>query len=306
MAFAPGSGGDESPVFVLGAPRSGTSLLFSCLSLHPDAAWISNWVRRFPQAPALALLNRIPGRFPDRRHELWFGRDGDNAYVFDNARSVISKLFPVPAEGEPLFSRAGVGDTSDTAERGVATKLAKELTAVRRFSGGRVLVNKRIANNRRVALLRAAFPSARFVHLVRDGRAVASSLRQVGWWPDERMWWLDGSTVATLEAAGHDGWDLAARHWVEELGAIEAGLSHVATDRQLEQRYEDLVADPVATLTRIAEFAGLGRDASWSRAVGRVQFPNRSEGWRRRLDDETVARIEAHQRPQLEQHGYLP
>ncbi|MBV9253816.1 MAG: sulfotransferase, partial [Actinobacteria bacterium] len=38
----------EQPLFLVGAPRSGTSLLYKALCLHPDAAYISNWVNRFP------------------------------------------------------------------------------------------------------------------------------------------------------------------------------------------------------------------------------------------------------------------
>jgi hypothetical protein len=300
------NGMNEAPLFILGAPRSGTSLLFSCLAMHPRAAWISNWVRRFPQVPALATFNRIASRVPDRRHELWFGSSGDNAYVFDNARSAIAKLFPVPAEGEPVFARCGVAESSEASAGTAPSALRERLSSIRRFSGGDVLVNKRIANNRRVALLRETFPAARFVHLVRDGRAVAASLRKVGWWADERIWWLDGSTSAALEASGHDGWDLAAGHWVAELGAIDDGLAGIDDELQAVYRYEDLVGSPHETLGAIAEFAGLGPDSQWAASVARVQFPNRSQTWRSTLDDAAVETIEQRQRPLLEQYGYLP
>ena len=42
-------------MFLLGAPRSGTSLLYKCLALNPGAAWVSNWVERFRRSSYFRL-----------------------------------------------------------------------------------------------------------------------------------------------------------------------------------------------------------------------------------------------------------
>jgi len=42
-----------------GPGRSGTTLFNNILSLHPQLSWISGYVDRFPQCPALAFLNRL-------------------------------------------------------------------------------------------------------------------------------------------------------------------------------------------------------------------------------------------------------
>ena len=54
------------PLFLVGVPRSGTTLLYKLLCLHPDAAYISNWMRTAPAVPALALANRAYATL--RRH----------------------------------------------------------------------------------------------------------------------------------------------------------------------------------------------------------------------------------------------
>ena len=89
-------------MFVLGAPRSGTSLLYKLLCLHPDTAWISNWYRRAPGAPVVALLNRLGPRLPATRRRVWFGADAGNAYVYGGRRPLADRLFPMPVEGEPI------------------------------------------------------------------------------------------------------------------------------------------------------------------------------------------------------------
>jgi|SRR5215218_10657530 len=58
-------GDPAAPLFLVGVPRSGTTLLYKLLCLHPDVAYISNWMRIAPGVPALALVNRLTSRFPD-------------------------------------------------------------------------------------------------------------------------------------------------------------------------------------------------------------------------------------------------
>jgi hypothetical protein len=79
-------------------------------------------------------------------------------------------------------------------------------------------------------------PEARFVHLVRDGRDVALSLRQV-WFAPAR------------DAAG------LARYWRGCIEEARAGARHCR--HYLELRYEDLVSDPEATLRRLCAFVEL-------------------------------------------------
>ena len=129
-----------------------------------------------------------------------------------------------------MYARAGVpadaGPEPTPGEDAVIARLRASFDRVRRFGGGNHVVSKRIANNRRIPLLARAFPDARFVHLVRDGRAVAYSLAEVDWWESEVVWWC-GRTPPEWEAGGADPWELCARHWVEEVSAVDAGLEAV-------------------------------------------------------------------------------
>jgi omega-hydroxy-beta-dihydromenaquinone-9 sulfotransferase len=295
----------EAPVFLVGPARSGTSLLYKMLCLHPDAAYISNWVRLLPAVPAVAVMNRLAAALPDVRQRVWFA-DG-NAYVYDKHRSLARRLFPMPVEGEPVFTRSGLAEVPGGVAPGRTPdleRLRRTLRSVRRASGGSLLVNKRIANILRIPLLVDAFPEARFLSLVRDGRAVAASLRTVDWWEDSTVWWYGGSPDRWA-AEGRDPWELCARNWVEEVRITRSGLAHVAPERQAELRYEDFVTDPMPALRSAAAFAGLDPDdRRWQRALQQQSFPDRNERWRTQLDDATVAAITEWQRDELERLGY--
>jgi hypothetical protein len=289
--------------FIVGPARSGTTLLYKALCLHPDAAWISNWLARFPKATSLAALDRIARWFPGAARRAWF-EDGSNAYVYGRHRPLRRRVFPMPVEGEPVYRAAGVDAIgSELATTEVRRSLVASFDAIRRGAGGTCVISKRIANVRRIPFLREAFPEARFVAMVRDGRAVALSLSTVDWWRDSTVWWY-GDTPAAWEAEGRDPWELCARNWVEEIRAVRDGLRAVPADRVLWLRYEDLVADPMPELSRVARFLGLEPSSRWDAQLGALSFPDRNERWRQQLPSDAIATVTAFQRDELEGFGY--
>lgn len=293
------------PVFLIGAARSGTSLLYKSLCLHPDTAWISNWVRQFPSLPGLSVLNGRTALLPAVRHAVWFG-GGGNAYVYGTRRRLAERLFPMPVEGEPFFARWGApAPALDVPPPSAADRqaLRHAVAALTGRHGDRVFVSKRIGHNWRIEFLAACFPEARFVEIVRDGRAVAYSLSKVDWWDDSELVWQAG-TPRQCHDQGMDAWDLCARNWVAELEAIDRGFRAVAPERHLRIAYEDFVADPLPTLETVAGFAGLAPDPGWRGELQLLSFPDRNEHWRTGLDPALVSRIEDIQAERLEANGY--
>ena len=294
------------PVFLVGPARSGTSLLYKLLCMHPEAAWISNWLARVPAATPLSALNRSTRHAPHARRRVWFGEDGSNAYVYGRRREIRDRLFPMPHEGEPVYAAAGIPqfeELDDAAADAAAARLRATVAAVRRGAGAPVFVNKRIANNRRVPLLLRVFPDARFISLVRDGRAVAMSLSKVDWWPGSIVWWY-GDTPERWAAEGRDPWAMCARNWVEELHAVEGGLADAPGGQVRSLSYESFLDDPASTLRSLADFAGLAPNRVWERSVRALGFPDRNEAWRTRLDDDAVRTITEIQSDELRKHGY--
>lgn len=291
------SGDAVSPVLVVGAPRSGTTLVYKALCLHDASAWLSNYHARLPAVPAADAVVRL-ARGSSRRRGSWFD-PSSNAYVFGAPRPLRERVFPAPVEADALWARA-LGDGSEPAPE-AAARVRRLLAGPLRWGGGQVVVSKRIANNRSLARVVAAVPTARLVHVVRDGREVAASLRLVDWWPHERVWWL-GRTPAEWELDGRDPWELVARHWVEEVSAVREGLDGVPPEQVLVVRYEDLLARAECELERVRDFAGLRVDPSWSRDVAALEVSRRAT---EPLGGRPLEVVTRHQRGLLEDLGYL-
>jgi hypothetical protein len=304
---APEGSTEGAPVFLVGPARSGTSLLYKVLCLHPETAYISNWVAKYPSMTRLAMLNRLARSMPEVRRRVWFGTDS-NAYVYGGGRRPLrDRLFPMPVEGEPVYAACGVPRDHELEAEGMwheGRALRRSVSSIQAASGGSVFINKRIANNLRISFLAAAFPEARFVALVRDGRAVALSLSKVDWWPESHVWWYDGTPAEWAERGG-DPWELCARNWVEELGAMDRGLAAVPENQVMRLSYESFVDEPLDAVAQVAAFAGLPADDGWIRTVSDLGFPNKNEAWRTALDAAAIETILSIQQERLEAYGYV-
>lgn len=291
------------PVFLLGAPRSGTTLLYKCLCLHGEASWFSNYGRRLPGIPQVAVLGRAARHFPNARRRAWFGADASNAYVYSQRRQLHERAFPMPVEGEPIFGACGIPELpSGIAAEDAPQRLSAFVRSACQASGAPVFVNKRIANNQRVPLLETAFPDARFIVITRDGRSVAASLAKVDWWPRQIVFWY-GGTPASWAAEGRDPWELCGREWVEQLRTMEEGLASVDPARVHRVRFEQLLEDPSGVVGAARDFAGLSQDRRFDQAVSQIRFPP-DGSWRDKLDPAALITIEAVQAPLLASHGY--
>ncbi len=294
----------QPPTFLIGAARSGTSLLYKGLCLHPDAAYFNNYLRRLPTHPIVSVTNHIARHTPEHRRQVWFS-GGSNAYVYAGARKLRDRMYPMPVEGEPVFAACGIPDSvsSDMVSMDAARKLRKAVSGTMRWGGGTNFINKRIANVRRIPLLATAFPNARFVDITRDGRAVAVSLSRVDWWEDSIVWWYGGTPKAWRED-GRDPWELCARNWVEEVRAIDSGIEELNPKQVLRLTYEEFTAEPVETIRRVAAFAGLDDDPTWRQDIESIQFRNRNDSWKKGLPPEVVTTIEEVQAGELSKRGY--
>lgn len=175
----------------------------------------------------------------------------------------------------PARYRLGPGDATDEVRRRAHRFYGAYLVA----SGARRVLDKYPEMVFRAAFVRAVFPDARFLFLVRDGwntcRSVAQWSRTHGderadWWGrDERKWRLlveqvvatDPDLAPALDtiAALQEETDRAAVEWILTMRAgLE--LSRQAPDATHVVRYEALTEAPEETLRAIFAFCGLPVD----------------------------------------------
>jgi hypothetical protein len=240
----------SKPIFILGNIRSGTTILYNLMSVHPDVCWFSNYTNRRPGAGPVALAHRlldVPG----------LGTRFKKA-IARNVRPGVS--IPWPDEGDDIYhAYSGFGKSKDGLETVFTGRMESKLrTAIRnhlKYTGKARFLSKETANNRRIELLNTMFPDACYIHMIRDGRAVASSTLRVPWWNDTHIWWL-GFTASAWEKNGKEPIELAALYWQRTVEEIwdKRGLF---VDRYIEARYEDLVADTKGVIGALISFCGL-------------------------------------------------
>jgi hypothetical protein len=171
------------PVFVVGYPKSGTTLLLALLDGHPELVVVPGETRWFTDPePTLVQLHERWIRYlvnPSGQEPFWLlGRpdEDDDPYL---------------AFTERLLAAAAHGD--------LLTALAAAFWA----PGARAWVEKTPLHVFRVDEIRRRFPAARFVHVVRDPRATVAAIRRFarhGWSTDVDET-LDGVARALAQAA---------------------------------------------------------------------------------------------------------
>jgi hypothetical protein len=261
----------RDPVFVLGPPRSATTLLFQTLArhsklwsigtesqpvfegpFHPEKMdWRSNALTAADLTPETAEYLR--GEFLRRMHPgpVWSWRDARR-------------------EGKP-------GASSLPARAGYAA--ARFRAAFLRKYGTVRLLEKTPINCLRIPFLRALFPDAKFLFLRRDGRPNISSLID--------GWGLEGqfetyALPVPLRIEGYSGrkwrfllppnWRelvdqplevVCTWQWRSAMEAVLAALPSLRADGAVfELSYEELTGSPRATLGRVLDYLHLPHEAA--------------------------------------------
>ncbi|WP_021593240.1 MULTISPECIES: sulfotransferase family protein [Actinomadura] len=271
------------PIFVLGCPRSGTTLLQQMLHSHRRIA--------FPSET----------RFVHTAYEV--RHDFGDLELSENRRALAEWI----VHGRNTKFRVLDLDAGDAIEEIVnapptlGSAIAAVFRAYARKHGKPRWGDKRPSYFRRVSMLQRMFPDAQFVHLLRDGRDAVSSLT--------RMPWFDGDIHA------------AALTWREAVDTGRHLRERLGPDTFYEFRYEDLVAEPEEALVKLCAFLGEEYDPEMTRAYrhARRTVPasrkwhlhtheavnTRQVGaWRERMEDWEADLVEHVLASRLVQNGY--
>jgi hypothetical protein len=293
-----------NPLFILGPGRSGTTLLYKLLCLHPDVAFISNYDTHRLSRPFAKIALAVSHLGPATRRRAWFSAEGQ-AYLAK--RALLHRLVPMPVEGEAVYQACGLtlNETLEPVDEEIRARLRARFSRVQRRHPAGMLVLKRTANNRRIPALDSSFPEAKYVVIWRDGRAVALSLTQVHWWLDNHVWWAGGKRPRDMNLDRQGMLELAATNWLQEVMAIKRGLATVAPARVLTVRYEALVENLEKTVASILEFCGQRVPPELLGEISSIGLRPGGKPWKLKLSAREISAIEQIQSAQLRDLSYL-
>jgi hypothetical protein len=272
-------------VFLVGCPRSGTTLLGRMVDAHPKLAVVheTRW---------------IPRCFEYRE-----GLTPEGIVTLGLAERLLD-----PRALKPL--RVDEGEMRELIRDSEGKPFASFVTALFDRYGGqqgkRIVGDKSPGYVRYLPTLHELWPQAKFVHIIRDGRDVCLSVLD----------WRKGATrfpTFNEDPVTTTGvwWEWYVRLGREGGGQLGPSLYH-------ELRYESLVADPEREAVRICESLGIRYDSSMLRFhEGRTRSkPGLStksswlpvthglRSWRQQMDSDDVLRFEAAAGDLLDELGY--
>lgn len=280
--MSPEPGSSAPPFFVVGAGRSGTTLLRVMLDRHPDVAIPPEshfipyiWERRHRYGSddrierLEAFLGDLSAHHRFRSWEMPIDR-------------IVDELANIP---RPTLSQA-----VDAVFRAYARAMGKSRWG-----------DKTPGYVEHVTLLAEIFPEARFVHLIRDGRDVALSV-------------LDLHRLHRHPAS-------AAYMWARQVGLGRRAGQRLGPGRYVEARYEHVLADLEGELRWLCDFLSLSFDPALLRhdehSLERVPRRERRmhsrlalpptkglRDWRTQMDPRDVEDCEAVAGSQLAASGY--
>jgi Sulfotransferase family len=220
-------------LFVVGCPRSGTTLLGRMLDAHPDIAVIHE------------------GRFaPD-----WFERRRGLTEDGLVTPELVERLAEHPPFENVSVERAELeGLLAENGRMTYADFVARVFDIHGRAHRKRIVGDKTPHYVRSLPTLHSLWPWARIVHLIRDGRDVALSV--LAW----RKVTERGGSVARFPSFRDDPVATVACwwEWLVRLGREDGAA--LGSDIYAEVRYESLVSRPAAECERLCRFLGVAYD----------------------------------------------
>jgi hypothetical protein len=220
----------KGPIFVVGSPRSGTSILTWCLGQHANILpqEESGWLGEF--AVSVGVHHRA-GYMRGDRSQL-SALDIDRAEFFKTIGDGINEM--ILRHRPQLEKKSRSTAKHNPVQAHVAFNVSKSVAEPKsRWVDGTPEYSHYICG------LKKLFPDAKFVHIVRDVRSVVDSM--LNFRPDGKR-----GLVKTEQEA--------YEYWIRTVEAcLEAELA-LGKQEIYRLRYDDLVQQPAATLHGVLEF----------------------------------------------------
>jgi hypothetical protein len=285
----------EKPVFLIGLPRSGTTLTSDLVCSHPQLGYITNAMHQFRSAfCAVEVMRKLlhidvrGGRYLADTVEVSAGSPSDSVCFW----------------GEWL--KYGIYDY-DFVERKLADYSQSDLdfmhTQIRKILwcfGGQ---DKRFCTKNPmlipdVPLLAEMFPDGKFVHIIRDPRKCVNSMLKIYWLEKEQFEFIESQRPHGVCNQGATIPYPRVRHmkeWLDEFGPADIRTTaHIwqesidylqekkpSLPNYYEIRFEDLLASPHEEMSKIFDFCELpaitkDNQKYWNRIdeVGTVRHKN--------------------------------
>ena len=274
--------------------------------------------------------------------------------LFGNFRSgttMLHKLISLHPDVVPLYEPVGLwlsadpkrshdefeeNDATDKVKRYIRNKFL----SYQQQHGNRIIVEKTPHNILRIPYVRAIFPEARFLYIVRNPLSFVSSVELKWQKPASRkrivkrlkftpvaqvhhylkrflnqLWnnrimrrkylsiWGPRYQGIQEDLKREDLMVVIARQWSRSSSKAERDLALFEDGQVLRLRYEDFVQNPVSDMKRICDHCGLQMTSDMANTVKQMVKTDRNLKWQR-FESHVLAQIIPELYDEMERHGY--
>lgn len=286
----------SKPIFVVGTGRSGSTIFHQILCEHPEVSWLSEICNRYPAKP-------------------WLNRYAMYAMNYSFVDNLNLKWFR-PCECYSFWEYYCTGF-----RRPCRDLLATDVTLLKKERIQNALTQLTVATRKRLLIkltgwprmgfLQEIFPDAKFIHIIRDGRAVVNSFLNVefweGWGGPEKWRWgeLPSEYKVEWHNSSHSFCVLAAIQWKLLMDSYELAKTKIQPSHYLEIKYEDFCLNTDQTLKNILEFCELQPSKKFDNAVKSYSLNNTNEKWQSELTQPQQEILTDTLSAHLKRYGYL-
>lgn len=232
---------DRPQLFILGLPRSGTTLIYQYIVHRLNVAYFTNGVEKYRRAPCLTS-------FVKKILYDTYNSDFENSYgeTFGPA---------APHEAGGVWGRF-FGYEDYVRFREVASSdvciMRRMIACVQCMFGNKLFVNKNVKHLLRVDALAKIYPSSRFLIVERNMKDIALSLLRgrhdnlddpQNWWSAKPLSYEKLIDLPVPNQIAHQLCDLRDK--------LKADLSEVSAERVFSIRYESFCREPEALIDKI-------------------------------------------------------
>lgn len=257
-------------------------------SKHEGTGFVSNIEDNF------SFINKY-GRFNNFFYRSKLGdytRKGGLRFAPSEAYNLISK------EVSPIYANSN----RDLVASDVTPWLESRFSTF--FNKRAEIQNKSVFSHKytgwsRMTFLKEIFPEAKFVHIIRDGRAVANSWLQMPWWggyrgPENWLWGqLSEDDLEKWRSKDQSYPYLAGLSWKVLMDSFQAAEADFTSENYLRIKYEDILIHPKENFEMILSFSGLDWSRKFDKAFARQKiYQDRSNAYERDLNRHQLDHIE--------------
>jgi len=234
----------EKSVFIVGAPRSGTTLLYRLLAQHSDLAWFSEEDEKKFLTPEFIKesnkLEKIKKNILENKKNLGKNQGKENIRI--------------PAELSFVYDQVFQENWKVKVSEQNLEILISEITELLNLDEKKRYLNKTPQNSIRIRKINEIFPNSKFIHIIRDPRAVVNSMLERA---KKRDLSFFGIRIKKKLGFSMNPVEKHSLQWKQVVEEIIKTTKELESNQFLQIKYEELTEKPDYWLEKITNFCEL-------------------------------------------------